>query len=103
MPFAAECAGSDRDSVAAVILNWNQAELTVQCIECVRRQVDHVYVVDNDSHPSDRAVLEEMADDRSTLLVNPVNGGYAAGCNRGVSAAVKARFTYVLIMNNDAF
>lgn len=90
-------------SVAAVILNWNQAELTLECVECVREQVDHVYVVDNDSKPSDRTLLEHLHNGHTTLIVNSVNGGYAAGCNLGIRAAVEAGFTYVLVMNNDAF
>ena len=96
---------SDRaaDGTAAVILNWNQAQLTLQSVASVRTQVDHVYVVDNDSHPSDRALLYDGADDSTTIIANPTNAGYAAGCNRGVDAAIEAGFSTVLIMNNDAF
>lgn len=107
MSFAPGCGGHggerDRGSIAAVILNWNQAELTLQCVSCVRGQVDHMYVVHNDSHPSDRMLLEGVSDERITLIVNSVNAGYSGGCNLGVRAAVEAGFDYILIMNNDAF
>ena len=92
-----------RSSVAAVILNWNQAEMTIRCVAQVRTQVDHVYIVDNDSRPSDRAQLLDVADNKTTVIVSPTNGGYAAGCNLGVAAAVEAGFSAILIMNNDAF
>lgn len=92
-----------RGSVAAVILNWNQAELTRQCALSVQEQVDYVYIVDNASDPADCELLYGIQGEKTTLIVNASNVGYAAGCNRGVYEAVKAGFAAVLIMNNDAF
>ena len=92
-----------RGSVAAVILNWNQAELTRQCAVSVQEQVDYVYIVDNASDPADCELLYGIQGEKTTLIVNASNVGYAAGCNRGVYEAVKAGFAAVLIMNNDAF
>ena len=96
-------AQSIRGSVAAVILNWNQAALTLLCVESVKTQVDHVYVVNNNSCSEERALLLGIANKNTTILINDTNEGYAAGCNRGVDAALGARFAAVLIMNNDAF
>ncbi len=90
-------------SIAAVILNWNQACLTLESVASVRPEVDHVYIVDNDSRPSDRAPLAILQDDQTTLIVNPKNLGYAGGCNVGVAAALAAGFEAILVMNNDAF
>ncbi len=89
--------------VAAVILNWNRAKLTLECVAAVTRQVDHVYVVDNASSPADRAKLDQARDERTTVVANEENLGYAGGCNRGVFAALADGFPRVLIMNNDAF
>ena len=92
-----------RPRVAAVVLNWNQAELTTESVGAVRGQVDHVFVVDNDSRPTDRELLARLVDSDTTLVVNPRNLGYAGGSNEGVFAAVRAGFDAILIMNNDAF
>ena len=92
-----------RPRVAAVVLNWNQAELTTESVGAVRGQVDHVFVVDNDSRPTDRELLARLVDSDTTLVVNPRNLGYAGGSNEGVFAAVRASFDAILIMNNDAF
>ncbi len=92
-----------RIRVAAVIPNWNQADLTAECVAGVRAQVDHVYIVDNDSRRADQEILARLADSHTTLVVNPRNLGYAGGCNEGVSEAVRAGFDAILIMNNDAF
>lgn len=91
------------NGTAAVILNWNQAQLTLRSVASVRTQVDHMYIVDNGSNPSDRAQLQDGVDDDTTIIVNSTNAGYAAGCNRGVDAAMQAGFAAILIMNNDAF
>lgn len=90
-------------SIAAVVPNWNQAALTCRCVQTVRREVDHVYIVDNGSEAGDRALLDKAAGDDVTVQSNLVNEGYAAGCNRGMQAAVDAGFASVLVMNNDAF
>jgi GT2 family glycosyltransferase len=92
-----------KSDIAAVVLNWNQAQLTLQSVASVRTQVDHVYVVDNGSRPSDRAQLYDGVDDNTTIIASPTNVGYAAGCNRGVEAAMQAGYLAILIMNNDAF
>jgi GT2 family glycosyltransferase len=96
-------APSDGGSVAAVILNWNRADLTSECMAAVSRQVDRVYVVDNGSREDDRELLRDAADARTTVLANPENLGYAGGCNRGVHAALADGFSAVLVLNNDAF
>lgn len=95
--------GRHTGGIAAVILNWNQAQLTLRSAASVRTQVNHVYIVDNGSNPSDRAQLQDGVADDTTIIVNSTNAGYAAGCNRGVDAAIEAGFSTVLIMNNDAF
>lgn len=94
---------SNLTSVAAVILNWNQAEMTCECVASVLPEVDHIYVVDNGSQPANLELLDGLDGEKTTVLVNATNLGYAGGCNRGVFAAVDAGFDAVLIMNNDAF
>lgn len=90
-------------SVAAVILNWNQAAVTIEAVACVRSQVDHVYVVDNGSPAADVSRLRRLEDVDVTLVPNAANLGYASGCNRGVDAALSAGYDAIFILNNDAF
>lgn len=95
--------GHIRTSVAAVILNWNQASLTLECVASLRSEVDHIYVVDNHSDDADLYLLRDVRDGSVTLIRNYTNLGYAGGCNEGVSVAVDAGFDTILVMNNDAF
>lgn len=90
-------------TVAAVIPNWNQAELTRRCVAALHPQVDQIFVVDNHSEPEDIARLHTLARDGLTIISSGRNGGYAAGCNLGVEAAIRTGVDTVLVMNNDAF
>jgi len=115
--------GSGRVSV--VVLNYNGAEDTIECLESLRL-VDYDYfnvvVVDNDSTddsfeiiskymqsaklnvsvyntPAD-AMVEPCWNDL-VLVGSGVNGGYGAGNNIGSKYALATGADYVLILNND--
>src|SRR5947209_14487378 len=89
--------------IAAVIFNANRAELTEAAALSVMSDVSQVYLVDNGSVPEQVARLTTFAEEHGmTLIRNAVNVGYAAGNNRAIDAAVKARYDGILVMNNDA-
>jgi GT2 family glycosyltransferase len=97
-----------RPRVAVVILNWNDIDRTLACVGRVAA-MDHpaaVIVVDNGSGTGSaaglRALREQAADRRVTLLLNPVNRGYTGGCNQGIRAALDGGSDYVWLLNNDA-
>ena len=91
-----------------VILNWNQAALTLRCVEHVLRQ-RHVpgpftiVVVDNGSRADDVAILEAGLPADCTLLRNIANRGFAGGMNAGIDVARRQECRYVWVLNNDAF
>jgi GT2 family glycosyltransferase len=89
--------------VAAIILNWNQAELTERAAASVAPQVAHVYIADNGSQAGDVDRLASFAQQQDmTLIRNGVNRGYAAGNNPAIRQAIRAGYDGILIMNNDA-
>jgi GT2 family glycosyltransferase len=85
---------------AAVILNWNQAELTESCLAATRRatglDVDYV-VVDNGSDAPFRTTLPGV-----TVVRNSRNLGFTGGANVGLQHAFSAGADYVWLLNNDA-
>lgn len=95
--------GEPAADVAAVVLAWNQAEVTRECVEAIACLVGHVYVVDNNSQPQQAALLAELVSDRVSVLANTENLGYAGGCNVGIEAAMRLGAASILVMNNDAF
>ena len=85
---------------AAVILNWNQAELTESCLVAAHHatglEADYV-VVDNGSDAPFRTTIPGV-----TVLRNTRNLGFAGGANVGMRHAFSAGADYVWLLNNDA-
>lgn len=94
--------------VAVVTVNWNGAELTLRCLEALRRSEGatwHLYVVDNASTDgsADRLAAAFATSSDVTLLRSPVNGGWTGGNNLGMRQAIENGHDFVFILNNDAF
>jgi GT2 family glycosyltransferase len=90
--------------VAAVIVNWNQALLTQQCVASVVASSAAplwVIVVDNGSGCDPAPLVREVHRD-AIVLHNPHNVGFAAGANTGIERALRLGADAVLIVNNDA-
>ena len=96
-------------SVFVVILNWNGARYTVECLESLRGQTFRdlqVLVIDNGSSDDSVARIGAWAAAHATeLSVDLVeageNLGFAAGSNLGLRHALEARAQYVFLLNND--
>jgi GT2 family glycosyltransferase len=89
--------------VSVILLNWNQPEFTLDCLDSLQT-IDYpafdVIVVDNgsvDGSPARiRAAYPEL-----TLIENSRNLGFAAGNNVGIAHALANGADYVLLLNND--
>lgn len=90
---------------AAVVLNWNQSKMTLDCVATLRkqnRQVDILIVVDNGSRSEERRILDGL--DKDVRFVQlAANCGFAGGMNRGIEEALELNADYIWLMNNDAF
>ncbi|MCB0171159.1 MAG: glycosyltransferase family 2 protein [Anaerolineae bacterium] len=89
--------------VYIVILNWNNAPDTVECLSSLLA-LDypnyHTLVVDNGS--TDNSVSKIKASQPSVeILETGSNLGYAEGNNVGIRQAIEAGAQYVLVLNND--
>jgi GT2 family glycosyltransferase len=86
--------------LSVVVLAWEQAELTRECAEAVRRHTvspHELIVVDNGSGPAARQVARDSAD---VTVQHDANLGFAAGMNAGLR---RATGPFVAFLNNDAF
>lgn len=94
--------------IALIILNWKQPELTFDTIssifKCQSQGFDyHIFLVDNGS-PDDSLIQfkdKYGKNKKVTILETKQNLGYAGGNNYGLKVAVKKRFDYYLVANND--
>ncbi len=87
--------------VFIVVLNWNQAKLTRECIESLRglRQGSYelrIVVVDN-------ASTEKLSirDTKIKVIKNRENLGFVGGNNVGIAYALGRGADYVMTLNND--
>ena len=91
--------GMSRTPVTVAILAWNSWETTRACLDSLRPTLgvrDQVVVVDNGSTDATPAGL--AAYPWVDVVTNPVNRGFAGGCN---DAAAAARHDLVIFLNND--
>ena len=90
--------------VHIIVLNWNGAEDTINCLESLKRITYpnyEVIVVDNASEGDDVKVLKERYSDYILIIENEQNLGYAEGNNTGIRFALEHGADYVLVLNND--
>lgn len=89
--------------VVVVILNWNDAEVTIACLDALRSTEYPNFttiVVDNGSTNNSAARLRGVTG--IDLVVSSTNLGYAGGVNVGIERAIAAGADYVWLLNNDA-
>ncbi len=98
-----------KDRPVIIILNWNSADDTIECVDSLRRQtlVPIIVIVDNDSHDDSIKRFKayqanhQVADD-VIILQNDRNLGFAGGINTGLHYAQKCSYKYVGVLNPDA-
>ena len=96
-------------SVLISILNWNSAEVTLECLASLASmRVDpaisvSVVVIDNGSaEPDYRRLQQGMDQGTASLLRNPVNLGFAGGHNLAMRMALEQDTDFIWLVNSDA-
>jgi hypothetical protein len=89
--------------LAILVLNWNQAQATLACLESLRRADlcgGEIIVIDNGSRDGSVDALR-AANPTLRILALPANVGYAGGNNAGLRLALEEGAERVLVLNND--
>lgn len=94
--------------VSVVILNWNRAKDTIECLRSVNRARVKgielsILVVDNHSTDDsvDRIGQQTSNIKHLQIIRNNSNLGFAEGNNVGIKKALNDGANYVLVLNND--
>jgi GT2 family glycosyltransferase len=86
----------------AIIVNWNRAEDTIECIRSIgHSEVQiNVLVVDNGSHDGSADKIQSVFP-QVTVHRLPSNSGFAGGYNAGVEKAMEMGAQRLFLLNND--
>lgn len=91
-------------TVYAIILNYNNAEDTIECIRSAKSISSvniKIILVDNGSDKKCIDILEKNIDPDVVFIKNENNIGYAGGNNVGIHYAITDGAQYIAIVNND--
>jgi len=98
-------AGRDA-TVFGLILNWNNAQETMEAVRSLLNdgRTDQVVIIDNGSTDDSISQLRSEFTDHSSVefILNSKNIGFAAGMNVGIRHSIKNGATHVLLLNDDA-
>lgn len=92
--------------IAILILNFNGKKDTLECLESIYRALEFkslkvlVVVIDNGSTDNSIAAINKKFS-QVKVIENKKNFGFAEGNNVGIRYALKNKFDYVLLLNND--
>ncbi|MFA5344157.1 MAG: glycosyltransferase family 2 protein [Kiritimatiellia bacterium] len=90
--------------LSVVILNWNQAAVTIRCVEAVAAWTSvapDIWVVDNASQDGGRDSIAKQCP-TAHVLASDRNLGFAGGNNLALRRIVSTQADAVLLLNNDA-
>ena len=95
-------------TVAIIILNWKQPQLTVDTIDSVLK-IKHssfkykIILVDNGSPDNSLEIFKNKYQKNKLIKILDTKGnfGYAGGNNFGIKYALKNKYDYLMVLNND--
>ncbi len=90
---------SSEPVVSIIILTYNKAEYSFQCLESILAHTDvphEVIIIDNGSTDESINFLNKVKN--ISIIKNEVNVGFVSGCNQGANIS---KGKYLLFLNND--
>ncbi|OGL42460.1 MAG: hypothetical protein A2042_06475 [Candidatus Schekmanbacteria bacterium GWA2_38_11] len=94
------------DKIGIVLLNYNNS--TLDTLECVNALIksgcaqEQIFILDNDSEKKYKDILIKHIPGKVVMSFNPVNSGFAKGCNIGIKYFLnRENISYILLLNND--
>jgi GT2 family glycosyltransferase len=91
--------------VCVVILNWNGGDITIRCLEGLRKSACpslECVIVDNGSTDGSAEAIAKAFPDVG-IIQNSTNLGWAAGSNQGIAWGLARGADYLLMLNNDTW
>jgi len=94
--------------IAIIVLNWKQPKLTIETITSVLKikndSFDYQIILVDNGSPDDSLKIfnQEYKNNKLVKIINTKgNYGYAGGNNFGIDYALKNKFNFLVLLNND--
>ena len=90
-------------SIAIILLNWNNSHYTIDCVNSLLNttyQNKKIIIVDNFSNDNSVNKIKTKFPDIK-IIQNKSNLGFAGGNNVGIKYAIKNKFDFIMLLNND--
>ena len=94
--------------IAIIVLNWRQPKLTLETITSLLKikhnSFDYEIILVDNASPDDSLKIfnQEYKNNKSIkILETKANLGYAGGNNSGINYALKNKFDFLVLLNND--
>ncbi len=86
------------------VLNWNQADLTVDCVNSLLTQKasveTQIIIIDNGSTDGSIEIFKQKFP-QLHVISNKANLGFQGGMNAGIKHAISNSADFVMLLNND--
>lgn len=93
-----------KPGVYIILINWNEEDYTIACIESLLR-VDYdnlrVVLVDNGSKQGSYNKIKNNYKKQIKILRSIKNVGFTGGNNIGIKYALQQKAEYIMLLNND--
>lgn len=93
-----------KPSVAIVLVNYNGYDDTVECINSLKKILYKnfsIIIVDNGSNDDSANRFLMLENSNIKVICEKDNLGFSGGNNVGIEWAIKNKFDYILLLNND--
>ena len=94
----------EEKSVAIILVNWNNAQDTIDCISSLKKinyKNFKVFLIDNGSTDGSLEKLRPLANKNAEIIETGKNLGFSGGNNIAIEKALAEKFDYILLLNND--
>ena len=91
-------------SVAIIIVNYNGAEDTIECVKSLNKiNYDNykIFVIENGSSKKPTKDQIDYLKGQTVYIESAENLGFSGGNNIGIRKAIENEFDYMLLLNND--
>ena len=93
----------NKPSIAVILVNWKKYNLTSNCIDSLNKSnYKNFKIILVDNEYSEKSLIDLRNKHKELIVFKEKNNlGFASANNLGIKYAIKNKFEYVMLLNND--